>query len=1018
MNVTTKSTTRSSDGVQDIGGGSIVEGSRLGRYQVARFLGRGGMGEVYEVEEEGTHGRFALKIITNELREDEKARELFRREGREASGFDHPNIIRVDESGELEGRMYIRMELIGGRRVGEASCTTLADFIIAKDRRVPPDDAIPILYDILGGLSYAHGRRRVHRDIKPSNILLTADRAKIGDFGLVMAGARPGGDMSQMSEVVVVGYGAQSVISSTQMFGPSSGAGTPDYMAPELLSGSVEANYSTDVYSVGILLLEMLTGSRRVGAAKPSQLLRKHYRIDPWWDQLYEKSTAYHEDRFANALEMRAFFEQSAGPAIRSIEVAASRSKPTSRRKDPPPQSKQGGTRIGTDSATGQEPVAPPPLQETEQSRQPPAAVVASPPVVSPLVAPPVVPPPRATPVVDPPPALVPVSDLVPPMLEVCEVADGILCCSRNPNLPATHQSIGGCRAVIQCAGRFNVASLRTTRLSGKDSTGLLFCPDCSARCEPIPPPPSGSASLDGMSGVDTDDSSESRSVRGRRRVGPVALACTAAGGVLAVGLGIWLIPKGDGSRGAGSTPTPPPSGVAVVPPKAAGKAPTANQDGTAGKTAESTPGSPAAVPKDSTGIGLSQPPVTKQGTDTTGIPARVPRKLSNSEKHLKDAENLFWARINALDFAEAYAVASKVDDETTRASLVNSHQHLSGLRKELENADGVNAPKDAQEKIDQWQKLKASGRYPLFIPKPELAAIDRLRQEIQKGQQNQKEFDQWTQEAEALIPKAKPSDPEVGIYERLEKTRSDGEERWFSNNGKKSGRENTNETIKRLNSARDRLKEEIGTRKKAVVGLVERGAWQQAQGELDGLREYQGRIRMPLDSAFGSEIEAKVRKGLDELAREEKRRRDVGSYLERNKAYDPSRGEPETPIPEIAPDPEVKELLESIRGRRKNYLAQQSAAQAPPVKESVSAPLSQPASPTPVVPAPQRTQPNNSAPGESWYLLIKEMAFNVNATMTRQSRRETLMMLEEYLQANPSQERDIKKTIGAIREK
>ncbi len=316
MAVATKSTTTQAESdIQAIGCGSIADGEIIGSYRVVRFLGRGGMGEVYEVLHTLLGKRFALKVISKALSQDEKARNLFRREGREAGNLHHPNIVRVDDCGEVDGRMYLRMELIEGRPCRGDICITLTDYIIACQLRVPPDEAIPILHDILLGLNYAHSCRRVHRDIKPSNILMLPAAAKIGDFGLVMSGARPGGDMSQMSEVVVMGLGAQSMMNATQASGAAAAAGSPDYMAPELLSGSVEANYSTDVYSVGILLLEMLTGSRRVGAAKPSQLLRSYYKLDPWWDQLYERSTAYHEDRFANAGEMLEFFIEVSGLA-------------------------------------------------------------------------------------------------------------------------------------------------------------------------------------------------------------------------------------------------------------------------------------------------------------------------------------------------------------------------------------------------------------------------------------------------------------------------------------------------------------------------------------------------------------------------------------------------------------------------------------------------------------------------------------------------------------------------------
>ena len=300
-------------GIEEIGKGSCSAGDRFGPYQILRFIGRGGMGEVYEVVHTLLEKRFALKLISDSLSQDTEARDLFRREGREAGRLEHPNIVRVDDCSEDRGRLYLRMELIEGRDCAGIRCVTLTDFIIASNRKVRPAEAVPVLRDVLSGLGYAHKRGRVHRDIKPSNVLLTPEAAKIGDFGLVLAGARTGGDVTQMSEVVVVGYGAQSVLNAGAV--TNSAAGTPDYMAPELLDGSAPPSYRTDVYSVGVLLLEMLTGSRRAGSAKPSQMLRGSYKLDSWWDELYARSTAFHEDRFADAREMLAFVEQHAGPA-------------------------------------------------------------------------------------------------------------------------------------------------------------------------------------------------------------------------------------------------------------------------------------------------------------------------------------------------------------------------------------------------------------------------------------------------------------------------------------------------------------------------------------------------------------------------------------------------------------------------------------------------------------------------------------------------------------------------------
>ena len=165
MAVATKSTTTQAESdIQGIGSGSLADGVIIGSYRVVRFLGRGGMGEGYEVLHTLLDKRFALKVISKELSQDEKARNLFRREGREAGNLHHPNIVRVDDCGEVDGRMYLRMELIEGRPCRGDTCVTLTDYIIACQLRVPPEEAVPILHDILRGLNYAHSCRRVHRD--------------------------------------------------------------------------------------------------------------------------------------------------------------------------------------------------------------------------------------------------------------------------------------------------------------------------------------------------------------------------------------------------------------------------------------------------------------------------------------------------------------------------------------------------------------------------------------------------------------------------------------------------------------------------------------------------------------------------------------------------------------------------------------------------------------------------------------------------------------------------------------
>jgi tRNA A-37 threonylcarbamoyl transferase component Bud32/tetratricopeptide (TPR) repeat protein len=208
------------------------------RYQVVRFLGRGGMGEVYEVDDVLLHERVALKTIRSELATDRRAIERFRREIRLAHKVTHPNVCRVFDVVRHGTRAYLTMELLRGE--------TLAEHI-RKSGPLPWLEALPIARQLCAGLDAAHAAGVLHRDFKSHNVVLVpADggvRAVITDFGL----ARPT-------------LAAESDTADAQRMTADGGfIGTPAYVAPEQMLGR-EVGPAADIYALGVVLYEMLTG--------------------------------------------------------------------------------------------------------------------------------------------------------------------------------------------------------------------------------------------------------------------------------------------------------------------------------------------------------------------------------------------------------------------------------------------------------------------------------------------------------------------------------------------------------------------------------------------------------------------------------------------------------------------------------------------------------------------------------------------------------------------------------------
>ena len=257
------------------------------RYRVIGLLGTGGMARVYRARDELLGREVALKVLSERLSSDRSFVERFRREAQNAAGLNHPNIVALYDYGDEENRYFIVMELIEGRSLSE---------VLDEDGALMPERAAEIARDTANGLGRAHEAGIVHRDIKPHNIMITNNgQTKVTDFGIARA---LGGD-------------AEATMTQTGMV-----IGTAAYLSPEQAQGNpVDAR--SDVYSLGCVLHEALTGDAPFSGDTPLSIAYKHVRETPErasavnsdvpeaLDAIVMKAMSKNPDnRYANANEM------------------------------------------------------------------------------------------------------------------------------------------------------------------------------------------------------------------------------------------------------------------------------------------------------------------------------------------------------------------------------------------------------------------------------------------------------------------------------------------------------------------------------------------------------------------------------------------------------------------------------------------------------------------------------------------------------------------------------------------
>ena len=220
------------------------------RYKLQHLLGRGGMAHVYYAYDTALHRPVALKILRPEYARDARLRQRFHHEATLAARFNHPNIVTVYDFGYDKDRLFIAMEYVPGKTLRH---------LIDTQAPLPPKEAIALLVQACAGIGYMHRLGLVHCDVKPQNMLLTANgHLKVTDFGIARAVATPGGGNHVAPAVW----------------------GSPQYFSPEQAAGLTPVPAS-DVYSLGVVLYELLTRHLPFLSDDPEELARMHRQTPP-----------------------------------------------------------------------------------------------------------------------------------------------------------------------------------------------------------------------------------------------------------------------------------------------------------------------------------------------------------------------------------------------------------------------------------------------------------------------------------------------------------------------------------------------------------------------------------------------------------------------------------------------------------------------------------------------------------------------------------------------------------------
>jgi len=223
-------------------------GANFGQYKILAPIGEGGMGMVYRAHDTLLNREVAVKVLPPELARDHEFVSRFRREAETAAGLDHPHIVAIYNIGEQDGVHYLAMRLLEGRPLNQ---------ILKHSGALPPERALHITEQVARALDYAHARGVIHRDVKPANIMVGADE-----------------------HVTLMDFGIAKAMSGSRLTRTGTMIGTPEYMAPEQFTGE-QVDLHADIYALGVVLYEMLTGRVPFTGETPVSISHAHVYQTP-----------------------------------------------------------------------------------------------------------------------------------------------------------------------------------------------------------------------------------------------------------------------------------------------------------------------------------------------------------------------------------------------------------------------------------------------------------------------------------------------------------------------------------------------------------------------------------------------------------------------------------------------------------------------------------------------------------------------------------------------------------------
>lgn len=259
--------------------------------EVLELIGRGGMGSVFKVRQPKLNRFAALKLLPHSLAADPAFAGRFEREAQVLARLSHPNIVAVYDYGQADGFFYLLMEFVDGVNLRQAM----------RAARFTPEQALGIVPKICDALQFAHDEGVLHRDIKPENILLDSrGRVKLADFGIAKLAAE--------ADLAGLGEGSQDPLFTQS----GTSLGTPSYMAPEQRESPSEVDHRADIYSLGVVFYEMLTGELPgPGFVAPSSKSAADSRVDEIVKQALEQDPRW---RQRSAGQLKTQVEEASGP--------------------------------------------------------------------------------------------------------------------------------------------------------------------------------------------------------------------------------------------------------------------------------------------------------------------------------------------------------------------------------------------------------------------------------------------------------------------------------------------------------------------------------------------------------------------------------------------------------------------------------------------------------------------------------------------------------------------------------